>query len=350
MKKLIKKLGRCFIALTPTDENKLRQSVLLIEGSFILPNNFALIIRNTKEKFKNARLVVLAFKEKKEFIQDNFPDVELIIPEEKAKLKKYRLAIKLFFLLCRRFSFVVLSSLDISTLVVALIFGRCPIYLHNRWLEWYRIRQRTLLDILCRRQSADAEQRIRHKGIKVLLKSLGRMFVILTQVNDKDLKSRILIVDNGYTEIGPVLTAIKKAESNFVNPKLTILTLSKRKEDLLNNFPYLKEDIIGQNNRGFSLGWGILRMGNYQFTHILLTALDIWPILSAFLYRKAKILLYNQWHQWWTLKPRNIFGYIREILVFLVMIPVFIYLSIASIFILLRTNIRLVLLKSERSQ
>jgi hypothetical protein len=339
MKKILKKVGKFFIALSQKD---MPQSILLIDSSFILPNNFALIIKNVKEKFKNAKLVVLTSFDKKEFIKDNFPDVEIIVPSDRIRSGKFQLAIQLFLLLRRNFNFIILSSLDISLALISLIFVRCPIFLHNRWLEWYRLRQRTVLDILRGTRSIDKNRRVINKGIKDVIKSLGRIFVILSKVRDEDIKSRILIEDNGYTEVGHVITAVRRAEEFFINPDITILTFTMRKQDFINSFPQMKLVIVGENGNRNSLAVQMYRMRKDKFNYLVLTALDIIPILISFLFFRVEVLLYNRWHQWWSLELRNIWGYLKEILIFLVNIPVLIYLFITACFILLRTRFRLV--------
>ena len=114
MKKIRKKFGKFFIALSQKDEKDMRQSILLIDDSFILPNNFVLIIKNVKEKFKNAKLVVLTFYNRKEFIKNNFPDAEIIIPSGRIMPNRHQRAIQLFLLLRRNFNFIILSSLVVK--------------------------------------------------------------------------------------------------------------------------------------------------------------------------------------------------------------------------------------------
>ena len=77
MKRFFKKTGRFFFDLKQKNEKEIRQSILLVDGNFILLNNLALIIKDVREKFKNANLTVLTFKDKEGFIRDNFPDVEI---------------------------------------------------------------------------------------------------------------------------------------------------------------------------------------------------------------------------------------------------------------------------------
>jgi len=347
MKRFFKKAGKIFFDLKQKNENDIYQSVLLVDGSFILPNNFALIIKNVKDRFKNANLVVLTFQDKKEFIRNNFPDVEIIIPENRIKSRICQLAIQLL-LLRKNFKFIILSSLDISPVLISLIFSRCPILLHNRWLEWYILRQRTLSDVLHGRKSADRNRRTINKGIKDVIKSFGRIFVILCELKE-DVKTRILIQDNGYTETGYILTAVRKIGEIFINPDITLLTLTERKQDFINAFAQMKLVVLGENNNRDSLAAQMYRMRKDKFNYVVLTALDIIPILISFLFFRVEVLLYNRWHQWWSLRFRNIWGYLKEISGFLLRIPVFIYLFITATLILLRTGSRLALINLKSS-
>ncbi len=275
-----------------------------------------------------------------EFVRSNFPEAEVIVPADKTRPKRYPLAIQLLLLLRRNFKFIVLSSLDIHPVLISLMFFRCPVLLHNRWLEWYRLRKRTLSDLLHGVKSADRNRKRINKGIEGIIKPFGRIFVILCDVKEQDLKSRILIPDNGYTETGYILTAVRKAQEIFINPDITLLTIAKHKQDFINSFPRIKLVVVGENNNRNSLNSQMYRMRKDKFNYVILTALDIAPMLISFLCFRAEILLYNQWHQWWSLRNRNIFGYFKKILSFLVAIPVYIYLFITAGFILFRTGLR----------
>lgn len=342
MKRMLKKIGKIFIKLQQKQEKDIRQTVLLVDGIFMLPNNLVLIIRGVQKRFTNARIAVLTFKEKKQFIAENFPDIEIIIPTEKKKARKYPLAAQLFLLLIRRrFSFVILSSLDISILMASLVFSRCPVFLHNRWLEWYKIRYKTILDVLLRARSADNKNNIKRIwGIKDRIKSLGRFFVILCNVTDTDVTNPVLVVDNGYTDIGHVSTAVRKSMANILNPDITVLTFSLRKHYFIDMFPQAKvicaDDIVYK----YALAMHMLRLRKYRFTHVVLTTLDISPIIITLLFMGNKVLLYNKWHEWWALKFRGPFDYIRVIVYFLITVLIFIYLFITSSFILIKTWLR----------
>lgn len=342
MSKALRKIGRVFIELKPESCQELRQSILLVDGSFILPNNFALIIRNVRNKFKNAELSVLTFRDKEGLIRDNFPDIKIIIPADRLENNRHKLGLQLLCTLLRKkFTFTILSSLDIPLILASLTFAKCPVFLHNRWMEWYRLRERTLSDVLLARKSADARQKKIQPGIKELIKSMGRFFVILTQLDEKKTGSHILVEDNGYTETGYIITAVRSAQEVFINPDITILTFESRKRDFINNFPGIKTVSLPEGGGRYRLARQMFRLRRQRFTYVILTTLDVSPILVSFLFMRARVLLYNRWHQCWSLHFRNLFGYFKCLLIFLLRIPVFIYLCIVSSVILIRTKLRL---------
>jgi len=348
MMKLLRKIGKVFIELNQGCEDDIRQSVLIVDGNLILPNNFALIIKGVKKKFVNAKIEVLTFKDKAEFIRDNFPDVVTIVPEDNLKPEKYQLAAKLFHLLRIRFDYIVLSSLDISLVLVVSLFARCPIYLHNRWMEWHRIKKTTLSDLFRKPNKADSNRRRMDRGIKDILKSLGRIFVIVDDFKEEDIKCRILIEDNGYTDVGHVLTAVRRAQELFINPDISILTFARRKQDFTYNFPGKKLIIVGGNAHRYSLAARMLKMCRQKTDYIILSALDISPVIVSCLFFKARTLLYNRWHQWFGLRFRNLFGYLKWVLVILVMVPVYLYLLVMSGIILARTSLRVKLSTQDK--
>ncbi len=339
MKNLLKKIGKVFVVLDRKDEKDIRHSLLLVDGDSILPNNFALILNGVKNRFKNARITVLTFENKELFIKDNFPGVEVIIP--KKNTRKFRLALEMLSLLRRRFDFIIVSSLSVSPVIAGLMFGKCPIFLHNKWFEWYRIRYRTFLDLIRGVKSADKNRRKRNNGIKDILKNTGRFFIILSEVREDYIKSRVLIEDNGYTDIGHTVTAIKQAKEIFVNPDITLLTYDERVQHFNSAFPQIRFVTAGKYGNRFRFIVEMYKMRRQRFSHVVLTTLDIPNILLSLLFMRAEVALYNKWHQWWILDFRGIGGYLKVILKILIMIPMLIYLLSAAGFILLRTKLRM---------
>jgi hypothetical protein len=331
------------VVLDQRQERDIRQGVLLVDGSSILHNNFALIIKGVKEKFKNANLSVLTFKDKEGFLRENFPDIEIIVPKDKGIINKYRLAIELFSLLKREYSFIILSSLDISLVFVSIFFSRQPVFLYNRWFEWYRVRCRTFLDIILRVKSADKNRGKINRGMRNVIKSIGRSFIILSNLYEEDISTHVLVADDGRGELGYITTAVRKAKANFINPDISVITFLGREHYFTGIIPAERVFAAKYPERKFSLAMQIYRMRKAGFSRIVLTNLDTSPILAAFLFIKADILLYNKWHEWWRLSFRTIYGYIKAMLDFLCATVIFMYLLVICGFILLRTAFGLLL-------
>lgn len=339
MKKILKNIGSIFIVLSQKQEKDMRQTVLLVDGSFILPNNFALIIKNVKERFKNASITVLTFKDKENFIKDNFRDVEVITPGGSIT-KRHQLAVKLFLLLRRKYAFIVVSSLDISLILVTMFFSRQPVFLYNRWFEWYRIRCRTVLDTLLGVKSEDKNRRRINRGFMDKLKSLGRFFIVLSQFDEDDIKQPLLIVDDGHGEIGYISTAVRKAKANFINPDISVITFPNRKHYFMEMVPQGNIVTVKYPDRRFSLAMQMYRMRKSVFSRIILTSLDIMPILVSFSFMHSEVFLYNKWHEWWNLAFRSPYGYIKGIFSLVYNFFIFIYLLIVSGYILLKIGMR----------
>ncbi|MFA5388681.1 MAG: hypothetical protein WC312_02875 [Candidatus Omnitrophota bacterium] len=338
MKKIFKTIGKIFVILNKTEEGRIRQRVLLVDGKSLLPNNFALIIKGVKEKFRNADLVILAFEDKEDFLRENFPGADIIVPGDNGR---YRLAIKLFSLLRRRYAYIILSSLDISLVFISVFFGRRQVLLFNRWFEWYRVRRKTLMDIILRAQSADKNHRKTNRGLKDVIKSAGRAFIILSNLREGDTRTRVLVADDGRGELGYITTAVKKAKANFINPDISVITFPGREHYFTAIVPAERIITVNYPERKFSLAAQIYSARKAGFSRIVLTNLDIAPISICLLFMRGEIFLYNKWHEWWTLGFRSIYGYLRAVPRFLYSIFIFTYLLTVCVYILLKTALRL---------
>jgi hypothetical protein len=337
MKKILKSIGRIFMILTKTNEHDMRQSVLLIDGGFILPNNFALIIKGVKEKFQNAKLTILTFSEKKDFLTENFPDAEIIIPGDKGIIKKYRLAMKLFSLQLERYSFIVLSSLDVSLVLIVMLFGRQPVFLYNRWFEWYRVRHRTFLDVFLGTRSADGNRRKENRSMQEAIRSLGRSFMVLSSLREEDMATSALVIDDGRGDLGYITTAVKKSKIMFINPDISVMTFPGREHYFTGIVPEKKVIAVKNPYKKLNLVFGIYRAAKTKFNYVVLTNLDMVPIFASFLFMNSRVVLYNKWHEWWILSLRTMYGYVEAMLGLLRAMVIFAYLLIACGFVLLKT-------------
>jgi len=335
-----RKIGRSFIELNQADESEMRQRVLLVDGSFILPNNFTLIIRGVRERFPSARITVLTFFEKRDFLKERFPDIEIVIPGKWIRGSNRQLLFGLISQLRRKFNFVVLSSLDISLLPAAVMLNNRPLLLHNRWHEWYRISQRTLWQVLSRAKDADRNRRRSDRGIKDIIKSFGRMFVILSDINEDELKPRVLLVDNGYTDKGHIADAVGSAKKIFTKAEITLVTFDSRMDCLGEAAVGLNIVSAGDGRARYGLAGKMRRLSKQKPDYLILTALDRSLVFAAFLFFKAKVVLYNRWRQWWSLRIKGPLAYLKKICVMIFSIPLLLYLFVVSTFIILRMHLR----------
>lgn len=343
MKKILGNFGRFFVALHQSDEKEVRQSLLLVDSGLILPDNvFSIIIRNTQKIFNNTKVSVLSCRGREKFISDNFPEIEIIAQNKENGAEEYPLSARLFLLLLRRrFAFIVLPSLAVTLVSISLFFGRCPVFLHNIWKEWYRLRYRTVMDVLRGVRNADKDRRKENRGITDIFKSFGRIFVLLSEMKREDMARHILILDNGYTDIGYIRTAARRAQELFFNPDITLLTFEERKRYFSDIFEDAKIFTADEGGGRYRLAKQMLRMRKIGFDYVILTTLDVSPLIVSMLFMKTKVLLYNKWHQWWSLKIKGAREYLKIFINFLIIIPLFIYLFILAIFIFSGTRLRL---------
>jgi hypothetical protein len=169
-------------------------------------------------------------------------------------------------------------------------------------------------------------------------------------MKEEDIMCRILIEDNGYTEIGYIRTVVKRAREIFINPDITIVAQEVRKRYFSDMLPDMKLFTAEHSNNRYRLARQILRMRKLGFDRVILTTLDISPVLVSMLFMRTKVLLYNKWHQWWSLEIKDVWGYLKDMLKILITIPIFIYLLISAVFVLSRTRLRLISLNYCRER
>ncbi len=148
MKKIIKKIGKFFIVLRFKDNEVLKRISLIVDNDNIAKEHLNSVLWKTRENFANTHMVLLTFEQRKRYIGDEFKDeVEIIYPNEKIWIKRYRIAIEMFKLRNRNFDFIILTSLHITPIIVAIFFTRAQVWLFNQWNQWWSLRQRTVGDV-----------------------------------------------------------------------------------------------------------------------------------------------------------------------------------------------------------
>jgi hypothetical protein len=167
----------------------------------------------------------------------------------------------------------------------------------------------------------------------------------MQRTDEEIFKYPVLIVDNGYALLGQIDYAVRQIKESLPYSEISLLTLEERK-DLKNKFPGV-EIIISPDCiiKKYRLARHIARLRSNKYSYIILLSLDITPIISSILFTRSKLLLNNQWHQWWLIRPKSIkaclLSFPRFILSIIFNIIVFVYLliSVSWLFLLRSLNV-----------
>jgi hypothetical protein len=155
MKKILKKIGRAFVILTHEEDEVLMRSVLVVDDGYSSYEHLHSTLTQAQQRIPGSNISILTFDDRRRFLHENFPDVEVIHPDRRIRPKKYQLAIQMFKLRKRGYDFIVLMSLDITPIAVALLFTGSHLFLYNRWNEWYLLRFRNIWEFIIAKKGAD---------------------------------------------------------------------------------------------------------------------------------------------------------------------------------------------------
>lgn len=326
IKKLIKKIGKFFIVLKEEENAAVKQSILIVDNGYSSFEHVFSGIKKAKSCFPQAELSVITLDYRRASIEKEFCDIEFIISHRQLYLNKYQIALHMLKMRERRFDFVLLFSLDLSTLIASLFLANPRVILYNQWGQWWSIRLRNINELF----KITYHSRIKGPGLKSLLKRIGLFFILLQQSDIGSLKRSVLLIDNGYAPYGQLQCAILRINKTFAQARITALT---SREELKNEFPELEliepEDFIFEKYR---IANAMLGLDNC-YDYIILLSLDITPILASFFFVHSRVFLYNNWHQWWSIKPRPVKGYLmavpKLILSTVMNVIIFVYLLIS---------------------
>ncbi len=143
-------------------------------------------------------------------------------------------------------------------------------------------------------------------SIKTTIKKIGRSFIALKREDEKIIGQSVLVVDNGYSWIGHLESVIAKAGDSFPKAEISVLTLPKRKPALQEQFPALKFILPSEKLKRYQIALQMLKLRKYKYDFIVLFSLDITPLVASMFFPGSKVVLYNQWGQWWSLRLRNV--------------------------------------------
>jgi hypothetical protein len=145
-------------------------------------------------------------------------------------------------------------------------------------------------------------------GIKKLIKRTGRFLFSLKQEDEALIRQAVLITDNGYCALGDLRAGIKKMQNYFPAAKISVLTLPQRSALLGNEFPGLKF-IVSPSwfwPHRYAIALQLFFLGNKNFDYILNFSLDLSPLIVQLFLFRSRIILYNQWGQWCSLRLRKV--------------------------------------------
>ncbi len=149
IKRLIKKLGKIFIILNFKNYEVINRTVLIVDNDYISKEHLNSLLWNCRKNFANTHIVLLTFEPRRKYIGDEFKDdVEFVYPSGKTLLKRYQIAIQMFKERKRNFDFIILTSLDITPIIVSIFFTRAQVWLFNQWNQWWSLRQRIAGDLI----------------------------------------------------------------------------------------------------------------------------------------------------------------------------------------------------------
>jgi hypothetical protein len=144
MRRILKKIGRILITLTQEEDKVLKRSVLIVDNGYSSYEHLHSTVVETQRRIVDSDVSVLTFEHRRRFLQENFPDIELIHPNRQIRLKRYALSIQMFKLRKRGYDFVILMSLDITPIIVSILFMNSKVLLYNQWHQWWSLRPKSI--------------------------------------------------------------------------------------------------------------------------------------------------------------------------------------------------------------
>jgi len=140
--------------------------------------------------------------------------------------------------------------------------------------------------------------------LKRLVKWIGRCFIRLRE-EDVPACGSALIIDNGYCHAGQLMSCVESIRMCVPGVFVTVLTSQTRAEVLETGcnglkFAYTME---GFRPKRYCIARNMLARRNDRHDTIVLLSLDVTPIIASIFFMKGRVFLFNQWSQWWSLRP-----------------------------------------------
>lgn len=148
IKKRIKKMGKVlFVNLKQVEGLSFKEPVLVVDNGYVSLQHLGQAVTQIKERLPQGKITLITFPHRREFLKSRFPNVEIVFPG-RSLIPRYQIAAQILRMCRTKYDHVVLLSLDITPIIVSLLFMRGKVLLYNRWHQWWRLELRSIFEIL----------------------------------------------------------------------------------------------------------------------------------------------------------------------------------------------------------
>jgi len=332
---MMKRLAKGIFSLNEVDQSACSESVLIVDSQQTPLATQRECLEEVLKHYPRAEIVMLTFPERVGYWQEQFPEIKLCVPAQRYIPIRYSMAIGIAAQLHKRPELVVLSSLAITPLMIALMFGSAKVILYNQWQQWWHIKKKRITEIF----SLSYKQVNGSLSLRSAFKKAGLFFVSLRQGDSRLLEKQILLVDNGYAEKKQIQKAVAYIKSVYPCVNLHIL------------FPYHRAG-VGHVTEGasllytlpffinrYSIARHMFRLRQAAYDRVFLLSLDVTPIFATIFFKKAKIFLYNKYCQLWSIRFKSFDEHARSAVLCLIDIFLFLWLVFISLWMLIRRQL-----------
>jgi len=147
LKKLLNKIGNRFIYLALRGEELLKYKILVIDNGYAKIEQITKCLSDISMVLPNSKNYLLTYPQRRNHFIEEL-EFTSFIDMKKSFIKRYQLALNMLRIRKQRFDYVVLPSLDISPLIVTLLFLRKDkVLLYNKWHQWWVLKFRNVSEI-----------------------------------------------------------------------------------------------------------------------------------------------------------------------------------------------------------
>ena len=328
----MKRLAKGIFSLNEVDQSAYSESVLIVDSQQTPLAIQRECLEEVLKHYPRAEIVMLTFPERDDYWRGQFPDIKLCVPAETYIPIRYSMATGIATQLHKRPELIVLSSLAVSPLMVALIFGSAKVILYNQWQQWWHIKRKKITEIF----SSSYKQVNSSFSLGSAFKKIGLFFISLRQGDSRLLEKQILLVDNGYAEKKQIQKAVAYIKNIYPCVNFHILFPSHRAEvDYIAEEARLLYALPFFINR-YSIARHMFRLRRAAYDRVFLLSLDATPIIATIFFKRAKIFLYNKYYQLWSIRFKSFKEHARSLALCLIDIFLFLWLVFVSLWMLIR--------------